>query len=116
MPKKAVTGEQIAINFYEGLKGRAQAILYMKHLHLDSIPHLPWKLAKTAGFFCHPGDALYRFFFLRTFQRLCAPSTKILSIMVDDLDYHLDENLELVESEEVQSDLQALDCCLAKIF
>ena len=43
-------------------------------------------------------------------HRLCAPSTKILSIMVDDLDYHLDENLELVESEEVQSDLQALDC------
>lgn len=51
LPKKAVTGEQIAINFYEGLKGRAQATLYMKHLHLDSIPHLPWKLAKTAGFF-----------------------------------------------------------------
>ena len=36
--------------------------------------------------------------------------------MVDDLDYHLDENLELIESEEVQSDLQALDCCLAMIF
>ena len=36
--------------------------------------------------------------------------------MVADLDYHLDENLELVESEEVQSDLQALDCCLAKSF
>ncbi len=48
--------------------------------------------------------------------RLCAASTKILSIMVDDLDYHLDENLELIESEEVQSDLQALDCCLAMIF
>ena len=54
--------------------------------------------------------------FLVSFERLCAPSTKILSIMVDDLDYHLDENLELVESEEVQSDLQALDCCLVQRF
>ena len=36
--------------------------------------------------------------------------------MVDDFDYHLDENLELIESEEVQSDLQALDCCLAMDF
>lgn len=107
-------GEQRVINFYEGLKGRAQVIVY-RILRLDSFPHLPWKLAKTAGFL-PPKKCVLSFFFLRTFERLCAPSTKILSIMVDDVDYHLDENLELVESEKVQSDLQALDCCLAKIF
>lgn len=46
--------------------------------------------------------------------RLCAASTKILSIMVSPEELHLDENQELDEaSEDVQADLQALECFLA---
>lgn len=54
-------GEQRVINFYEGLKGRAQVIVY-RILRLDSFPHLPWKLAKTAGFL-PPKKCVLSFFF-----------------------------------------------------
>eukprot|EP00438_Fugacium_kawagutii_P009457 Skav202068 [mRNA] locus=scaffold1138:680924:695185:- [translate_table: standard] len=44
------------------------------------------------------------------YSRLCAASTKILSVMVSSEELHLDENDELDESEEVQADLEALQC------
>ena len=48
---------------------------------------------------------------VRAAVRLCAASTKILSVMVSVEELYLDENDELDESsEEVQADLQALEC------
>lgn len=44
-------------------------------------------------------------------HRLCAPSTKIVSVMVSEEDYHLDDAGEIDEaSEDVQADLEALQC------
>ena len=78
----------------------------------------PYKVAMVLAYKSwHRARSTYAVMCLSFFgARLCAPSTKIVSVMVSQEDYHLNDSKELDEnSEDVQADIQALRCGLVAV-